>query len=80
MIRESHLRSVIKAVSWRIFATMTTMIITYCITHKLSFAIYVGLFEFISKIALFYLHERIWGVIPFGIKRDYRMGFVENAT
>lgn len=65
-MRETHLRSIIKAISWRIFATLITMIITYFITGKVSFAIYVGLFEFISKIALFYLHERIWGVIPHG--------------
>lgn len=68
-MKESHLRSVTKAISWRIFATFITMVITYFITGQVSFAIYVGLFEFFSKIALFYLHERIWGVIPFGLSK-----------
>lgn len=65
-MKESHVRSVIKAVSWRIFATLITMLITFLITQKISFAMYVGLFEFTSKILLFYLHERIWGFIPYG--------------
>jgi adenylylsulfate kinase len=64
---ESHLRSFIKAISWRFFATMTTMVITFLITHQLTFALYVGFFEFFSKIFLFYLHERIWGYIPIGV-------------
>jgi uncharacterized membrane protein len=67
---ESHLRSLIKAISWRLFATMTTMIITLLITHQLTLALYVGFFEFFSKIFLFYIHERIWGWIPLGIKES----------
>lgn len=66
-MKESHLRSIIKAVSWRIFATLITMFITFIITHRVTFAIYVGLFEFFSKIALFYFHERIWGFVQFGL-------------
>lgn len=69
-MNESHLRSIIKAVSWRIFATITTMVITFCITHQITFAIYVGMFEFISKIGLFYIHERVWGVISFGTSKS----------
>jgi uncharacterized membrane protein len=67
---ESHLRSLLKSISWRIFATMTTIIITFLITHQLNLALYVGFFEFFSKIFLFYLHERIWGWIPLGIKQS----------
>ena len=66
-MKESHLRSLIKAISWRIFATLITMIITYIITHQISFALYVGFFEFFSKIFLYYCHERIWGLIPLGL-------------
>lgn len=68
-MKESHVRSFIKAISWRVFATLTTMIISYLITHEISFAIYIGLFEFISKIALYYFHERLWNSIPFGMQR-----------
>lgn len=77
-MKESHFRSLIKAFSWRIFATLTTMIITFLITHQIDFAIYVGLFEFFSKIVLFYVHERIWHLIPFGISRVQKTNKLAN--
>ncbi|KTC84784.1 DUF2061 domain-containing protein [Legionella drozanskii] len=67
-MRDSHFRSLFKAVSWRIFATATTILITFLITHKIRFALYVGIFEFFSKIFLFYIHERMWGIISLGKK------------
>ncbi len=73
-MRETHARSVLKALSWRIFGTIMTMIVSYLITRKLSFSIYIGLFEFLSKMILFYLHERIWNIIPIGLlKRESRI-------
>ena len=66
-MKESHARSLIKAFSWRIFATLTTIVISYLITHEISFAIYIGFFEFISKIIFYYFHERVWAIIPFGL-------------
>lgn len=65
-MKESHLRSIIKAVSWRVFGTLMTMLISFVITHKISFAIYIGLLEFFSKVMIFYFHERLWGIITFG--------------
>jgi len=62
-MKESHLRSISKAVSWRICGTLFTMIIAFLITHKLNFSIYIGLLEFITKVGLFYLHERLWEAI-----------------
>lgn len=69
-MKESHLRSMIKAVSWRIFGTFATMLIVYIFTHKLAVTFYVGIFEFISKIALFYFHERAWGLVAFGLRKN----------
>lgn len=66
-MKESHLRSLIKAVSWRIFGTIVTVFISYLITQKISFAIYIGLIEFVAKIICFYFHERMWSIIPFGL-------------
>ncbi len=68
-MHESHLRSVLKAFSWRICGTFVTMIIVFIITHRISFSIYIGLLEFVSKIVSFYLHERLWGIIPLGVNK-----------
>ena len=69
-MNESHLRSLVKAFSWRMFATLITIVISYAITHRISTAIYIGMFEFVSKIAIFYLHERVWAMIPFGLHKN----------
>jgi uncharacterized membrane protein len=68
-MRETHARSFIKALSWRFSGSLITMIAVYCITKQVNFALYVGFLEFICKILFFYLHERLWGLIPFGIAK-----------
>jgi len=65
-VKETHLRSVVKAISWRLSASLVTLIIVYLVTGKINFALYIGAFEFFFKVLFFYLHERIWGLIHFG--------------
>ena len=58
--RESHLRSVLKGITWRIVATSTTITIAYIITGEIGDALTIGAIEFIGKIFIYYLHERAW--------------------
>ena len=62
--KESHTRSILKGISWRIIATLTTISIAYLITGKLDFALEIGGIEVISKIVLYYFHERLWQIDP----------------
>lgn len=57
---DKPIKSVMKAISWRIVGTIDTMIISYFITGKLSFAISIGSTEVLTKTVLYYFHERIW--------------------
>lgn len=66
MFRETHARSVIKAVSWRIMGTLTTSALVFVVTHKFALSLAVGAVEFISKIGLFWLHERMWDRLRYG--------------
>ncbi|MCB1647808.1 MAG: DUF2061 domain-containing protein [Pseudomonadales bacterium] len=66
--RETHLRSLAKALSWRITATLTTGIIAYFITGDFMTALTIGGIEFVIKFAIYYGHERMWEVVPFGRK------------
>lgn len=66
---ESHSRTVLKAVSWRVIATMTTMILVYIFTKELFISIGVGVFEVLAKITFYYLHERIWQKVGWGKKK-----------
>ncbi len=63
---EAHSRSFIKAVSWRILGSIDTFIISFFITHKLVFAASIASVETFTKIALFYGHERVWALVPWG--------------
>lgn len=52
--------SVLKTISWRIIGTIDTMIISYVLTGKLDVALSIGGIEVVSKMILYYLHERAW--------------------
>jgi len=66
---ETKRRSVLKAVSWRTLATLTTAVIVFIFTGKFTLAITVGLLEVFAKMALYFYHERLWQKIRYG-KRD----------
>ena len=68
--RESHLRSLLKAFSWRVVATTTTGIIAYFITGEIMAAIMIGGIEFFTKFIIYYLHERAWQLVPRGTIRQ----------
>jgi uncharacterized membrane protein len=60
---EKPIRSVVKAISWRVVGTVDTMIISWFVTGELSMALTIGSIEVITKMALYYGHERIWNLI-----------------
>ena len=66
MFRETHLRSVVKALSWRVMGTVATTALVYVFTRQLVLSVAVGSLEFGSKIVLFWLHERVWDRLQFG--------------
>jgi len=68
-LRESHLRSILKAFSWRIIATLTTGLIAYFITGEVETAVMIGSIEFVLKFVIYYFHERIWQLAPRGSVR-----------
>ena len=61
-------RSVVKTISWRIVGTITTIAISWLITGTLALAFSIGFIELISKMALYFLHERTWNNIKWGKK------------
>ncbi len=64
--KESRLRSLLKALSWRIIATLTTAIIAYFVTGEIDTAILIGGIEVFVKFAIYYVHERVWQIFPRG--------------
>ena len=66
MFRETHSRSLAKALSWRIVASLATMLLVFLFTRKVALSLAVGGVEFVAKIGLFWLHERAWDQVHFG--------------
>jgi len=63
--KSSHIRSIIKGVSWRVLATTDTILVVLLITCllgecSLENAVKIGASEFLIKLIIFYFHERVW--------------------
>jgi len=63
---ERRIRSMVKAVSWRVGGTIVTILVSFILTRKLILALSIGLIDSLVKIFAFYAHERIWNKIEFG--------------
>lgn len=63
---ETRRRSILKSISWRMTGTIDTIIISYFITGNLKIAASIGTIELITKMALYYAHERAWSKITWG--------------
>jgi uncharacterized membrane protein len=56
VVIETRLRSLLKALSWRILATLTTAIVAYGITGEVNTAVAIGSIEFFLKFFIYYAH------------------------
>ena len=75
--RESHKRSLVKAVTWRVIATLVTFLVAYLITREIAIAAGVGLVDSAIKFFAYYFHERTWERVRFGrpeeVHEDYQI-------
>ena len=61
-------RSFVKALTWRTTGTLDTFLISLLITKKPFIAASIASVEVLTKIFLYYFHERIWNRISWGKK------------
>lgn len=66
-MRESHKRSILKGVTWRLIASTTTMAVVLFATGDLLLVAGVGAIDVTAKVFFYYLHERSWGKVKWGI-------------
>ncbi len=64
--QESRTRSIIKAVSWRVTGSVDTFLLSWLIIGNVKLAGSIASIEVITKIVLYYMHERAWALIPLG--------------
>jgi uncharacterized membrane protein len=65
----SHKRHIAKTVTWRIVGTIDTIIISWFITGNPLTGLKIGFSEVVTKMVLYYLHERLWFRIPMAESR-----------
>ncbi len=63
---DTHLRSVVKGMSWRMLATLVTTIVVFLYSGEWTMAAAVGLIDALAKIVLYWGHERLWQRITWG--------------
>ena len=63
---ETHLRSILKAVTYRATGSVVTFLIAWVVGGEMTLAIKMGLLDPVVKIGVFYIHERMWHRVGFG--------------
>jgi len=64
MYKETKLRTIIKTILWRIFATLNSFIILYAAISQEH--IWNAIFMNITGFFVYFFYERIWNAIPYG--------------
>jgi uncharacterized membrane protein len=64
--KPTHIRSIAKGVSWRAFGTIDTILISMFFSGHWVNSLSIGFTEILTKVILFYLHERIWAQFKWG--------------
>lgn len=64
--KEEIKRSLLKTISWRLIGTIDTIFISWIITGTLTLAFSIGAIELVSKMLLYFFHERLWNTIDWG--------------
>lgn len=67
---ESNRRSLVKALSWRLLATIITTSIVFALTGKGEFAATIGVADTLFKFFIYFGHERLWNRIPYGREKQ----------
>lgn len=63
---EKPIRSVVKALSWRVIGTLDTLAVSYFVSGKIALAATIASVDFLTKLVLYFFHERVWNKIKWG--------------
>jgi uncharacterized membrane protein len=63
---DAHTRSLAKAISWRMTGSLDTFVVSFLVTGKPALAGSIAATEVVTKVVLYYTHERIWGLFRWG--------------
>lgn len=73
VVLESRKRHLAKTFTWRFVGTLDTMLISWIISGNPFTGLKIGFAELVTKMVLYYFHERVWYKIDFGIEKRRRL-------
>ncbi len=71
-VSDSKRRHLLKTVTWRLIGTLDTMLLSWFISGDPLTGVKIGFAEVVTKMLLYYLHERAWYRINFGLDKRIR--------
>ena len=77
---ERPIRSLVKATSWRLTGSIDTLLLSWFFTGNLKIAAAIGATEVVTKMVLYYLHERVWNRISLGRSDLYHEQVADRHT
>jgi uncharacterized membrane protein len=63
---DSHARSIAKALTYRVLGSLSTGGLVFWFTGSWKASAGAAAADSVVKIALYFLHERLWNYIPYG--------------
>jgi uncharacterized membrane protein len=79
-IEESKKRHLFKTITWRIVGTIDTILLGWIISGNPFIGFSIGVAEVLTKMLFYYLHERAWYKIDFGLEKRRRLKRWKNIS
>lgn len=70
----SYKRHILKTITWRVIGTIDTILLSYIISGNLKIGLAIGGVELLTKMVLYYVHERLWyKYIKYGVDSNRKL-------
>lgn len=66
---KAHKRHIAKTITWRVIGTIDTIVLSWFITGDPITGVQIGMAEVVTKMVLYYLHERVWFNLEAGLTK-----------
>lgn len=77
---ESHLRTIAKVISWRIFITVSHLVNAFIVTGSLLMGLKIAGLALVINSTLFWIHDRAWNYFQWNRRKDDKLEFSEGQT
>ena len=66
---ETTRRSLVKTISWRLIGSSAVLLISFLLTGDVALAGSIAIIQLVINTLLYFIHERIWNKVQWGINK-----------